>query len=69
MNMKTRLFVAIVALCCAITTHATVYEASSVTMKTSYADYAMSLLGETSDGYQIWGYQSASSSISLKQAE
>lgn len=69
MNMKTRLFVAIVALCCAITTHATVYEANSVTMKTSYADYVMSLLGETSDGYQIWGYQTASSSISLKQAE
>ncbi len=56
-------------MCCAVTTHATVYEASTVTMKTSNADYSMSLLGETSDGYQIWACQAASSSSDLKGAE
>lgn len=67
MRIKSRLVVGLVALCCAITTHATGYEASSVTMKTSSSDYAMSLLGETSDGYQIWGYQSTTTGI--KQTE
>ncbi len=67
MKIKTRLLVAIAALLCVEWAHATVYEASSVTMKTSSSDYAMSLLGETSDGYQIWGYQSTTTGI--KQAE
>ncbi len=69
MKIRTRLLLAVVALCCAVTGHATNYEASTVTMKTLGADYAMSLLGATSDGYQVWAYQCTSSSLDLKEVE
>ncbi len=69
MRIATKLLVALAIWCCSQAIYAVAYKASSVTMRTENAEYAMSFLGVTSDGYQVWAYQTPTDSKDLKDAE